>query len=512
MSRRSKGGSAASKMEAYFTAIANQKLPTIRWSLSNIGSLEASTRNPQGMTAFHVACATGRHKALDMIVNFYARARALREKGWINLPDADGKTPIMVAAIRGSVDCVEVLLDIEDKHYKGAGAALLAWTDATGKTARDYAVRKQQTKVVTAIDYFLAPSEDEADDGEEKVGADGMTATERLAKKKANFQLSDREQAAVDKKAAEAEAALKRAQEAGAKPTARWAEVQKIEDSNINSKPLCELAVQKLDASEFDMVLGVSPIDPALWYLHTLNRLELRLPEGVLTSIPGDGLSKLSNLQTLILEHNALGELPTEIGTLKKLKTLQIADNKLVALPESLKNCKKLESIDVGFNALTDLSPLKPLTNLVTLLCNNNQLTSLDLEWTHLKRLVVLQTKGNPLAYLTVQISECVLLQQLGLADTNVVALPCSISKLKKLKSLDMTNIKLKNPKVQKKVAGAMGGGKGLKELMKVCEKQGEKKDPVGSGGGETKAEEGEEGGEGEGEVKKKKKKKKKKR
>ena len=97
MSRRSKGGSAASKMEAYFTAIANQKLPTIRWSLSNIGSLEASTRNPQGMTAFHVACATGRHKALDMIVNFYARARALREKGWINLPDADGKTPIMVA-------------------------------------------------------------------------------------------------------------------------------------------------------------------------------------------------------------------------------------------------------------------------------------------------------------------------------------------------------------------------------------------------------------------------------
>ena len=115
MSRRSKGGSAASKMEAYFTAIANQKLPTIRWSLSNIGSLEASTRNPQGMTAFHVACATGRHKALDMLVNFYARARALREKGWINLPDADGKTPLMVAAIRGSVDCVEVLLDVEDK-------------------------------------------------------------------------------------------------------------------------------------------------------------------------------------------------------------------------------------------------------------------------------------------------------------------------------------------------------------------------------------------------------------
>jgi hypothetical protein len=501
-------GSAASKLDAYFTAVANQKLPTIRWSLSNIGSLEASTRNPQGMTAFHVACAAGRHKALDMLVNFYARARALREKGWINLPDADGKTPLMVAAIRGSVECVDVLLDVEDKHYKGAGAALLAVKDDTGKTARDYAVRKQQNKVVAAIDYFLAPSEDEADDGEEKVGEDGLTATERKAKKKANFKLSDREQLAADKKAEKAKASLEREQELLTKPKARWSEVQNVEDSNINLKPLCEISVQKSDPSEFDLVMGVSPIDPALWYLNTLNRLELRLPEGILTSIPGVGLAKLSNLQTLILEHNSISELPEEIGALKKLKTLQIANNKLTSLPESIKNCKKLEAVDIGFNAFTDLSPLKPLTNLVTLLCNNNLLTTLDLEWTNLKRLVVLQTKGNPLTFLTVNISECVLLQQLGLADTNVVALPSSISKLKKLKSLDLTNITLQNPKVQKKVSKALDGGKGLKELLKVCEQHGEKKDPVSetNTGGETKEEQDDQ------ETIKKKKKKKKKR
>ena len=192
MSRSSKGNS-SSKMETYFLSVANQKLPSVRWSLSNIGSLEASTRNPDGETAFHVACAYGRHKSLDMILNFYARARALREKGWINLPDANGRTPIMVAAARGSVECVDILMEVEDKHYRGGGIALLAQQDNSGKTARDYAVRKQKTSVVQAIDYFLAPPEmEEEGAAEKKIGADGLTKSERIAQKKANFQLSDR--------------------------------------------------------------------------------------------------------------------------------------------------------------------------------------------------------------------------------------------------------------------------------------------------------------------------------
>ena len=51
----SRGGSAASKMDAYFEAVMNQKLPTVRWSLSNIGSLEASSRTPLLSFIFSVA-------------------------------------------------------------------------------------------------------------------------------------------------------------------------------------------------------------------------------------------------------------------------------------------------------------------------------------------------------------------------------------------------------------------------------------------------------------------------
>ena len=507
MSRRRKGGggggggggSAASKMEAYFDAIENQKLPTVRWSLSNIGSLEASTRNPRGETAFHVACAAGRAKSLDMILNFYARKRALREKGWVELPDQDGRTCLMLAAARGAADCVDVLLEIEEKHFKGGGLALLRATDPSGKTARDFAVRRQKTEVVELIDYFLAPPEEEADDGEEKVGADGLTATERRAKKKANFQLSEREQAAADKKAAEAAAAEKRAAEATTKPPARWDEVKTVEASyDPSAKTLCEITVvrkEEEDRAEFEALgLAVHPVDGALWFCHTLNRLELRLPKGVLTSLPGPGLAKLTKLKELILSHNSLVALPEEIGTLKQLKVLQCESNELTALPASIGALAKLETLDLGNNQLTSLAAVQPLENLVTLLVHDNQISLLDLAWGNLGRLVRLEARGNPLeGCLPFGIGECGLVQHIGLADTSVTALPSSLSGLKKLKQLNLMNVALSNPKVMKKVAGAADGGKGLKELLKVLAKSGEGDDGSGgaAGGGGKKGKKG---------------------
>ena len=179
---------------------------------------------------------------------------------------------------------MEVLLEVEDKHFKGGGEALLRATDPSGKTARDYAVRKQKVDVVEAIDYFLAPPEEEEDDGEEKVGADGLTASERKAKKKANFKLSEREQAALDKKAAEAAAAEKRAADASSKPEAKWDEVKAIEASyDPSARTLCELMINKTDdasrASFEELGLAVHPIDPALWFLYSLNRLEIACPK-----------------------------------------------------------------------------------------------------------------------------------------------------------------------------------------------------------------------------------------
>ena len=69
---------------------------------------------------------------------------------------------------------------------------------------------------------------------------------------------------------------------------------------------------------------------------------------------------------------------------------------------------------------------------------NNNQLIILDIELINYKRLVTLQLKSNPFIFISIHISECILLQELGLSETFIVTLPASMSKLKKLKKLDL--------------------------------------------------------------------------
>ena len=134
--------------------------------------------------------------------------------------------------------------------------------------------------------------------------------------------------------------------------------------------------------------------------------------------------------------------------------------------------------MDVSGNRLTSLAVLAPLQKLKTLNVSSNNLPALDLNWANLAKLTTLYARGNAeLVALPFGIGECALLKSLSLGNTSVAALPASLSELKKLKEVDLENITLSNPKVQKKVAGAMDGGKGLKELLKVLAKSGEPDD-----------------------------------
>ena len=123
-------------------------------------------------------------------------------------------------------------------------------------------------------------------------------------------------------------------------------------------------------------------VDPALWYCHTVNRLELKLP-GALTSLRGDGLRRLSALTTLILAGNdSLTTLPDdgEVGALASLplKSLDVSHCALEALPARLPS-KTLETLDVSFNKLAALGPgFADCVQLVTVAVDGNQLTSLS--------------------------------------------------------------------------------------------------------------------------------------
>ena len=103
-------------------------------------------------------------------------------------------------------------------------------------------------------------------------------------------------------------------------PDPRWPEVSNWVSSIKLLRPICELSVDQSSpppgaaAEGGGAVLppappaapGSDPIDPALWYCHTLNRLQLRLAPGSLTNVHPEGLSRLSSLSTLILSGNSL--------------------------------------------------------------------------------------------------------------------------------------------------------------------------------------------------------------
>ena len=148
---------------------------------------------------------------------------------------------------------------------------------------------------------------------------------------------------------------------------------------------------------------------------------------------------------------------------------LQCDDNCLTELPASLSKCKKLDAVDLSANRLTSLAMIAPLEKLKVLNVSSNNLTALDLRWANLSKLSTLNARNNPeLSSLPYGIGECALLKSLSLGNTKVAALPASLSGLKKLKEFDLENVTLTNPKVQKKVPGAIEGGKGLKELLKL--------------------------------------------
>ena len=78
------------------------------------------------------------------------------------------------------------------------------------------------------------------------------------------------------------------------------------------------------------------------------------------------------------MSENGLTSLPKEIGKLKNLRVLECEGNKLEALPEELSKLQNLEILRLGRNQIKDVSALKKMNNLVTLVVDNNRLRTLD--------------------------------------------------------------------------------------------------------------------------------------
>lgn len=86
-------------------------------------------------------------------------------------------------------------------------------------------------------------------------------------------------------------------------------------------------------------------------------------------------ITKLSNLESLILKKNGLKTLPNELGNLKNLKVIELNCNKFKEFPKVLLKMKSLEQIHIQNNNISKLpQEITELTNLKALATHSNDI------------------------------------------------------------------------------------------------------------------------------------------
>ncbi|KAF3487449.1 hypothetical protein F2Q69_00056650 [Brassica cretica] len=95
------------------------------------------------------------------------------------------------------------------------------------------------------------------------------------------------------------------------------------------------------------------------------------------SDVPGE-ISKLINMQRLLIADNLIERLPGNLGKLQSLKVLILDGNRISCLPDELGQLIRLEQLSISRNMLIYLpDTIGSLRNLVLLNVSNNRLKSL---------------------------------------------------------------------------------------------------------------------------------------
>ena len=129
------------------------------------------------------------------------------------------------------------------------------------------------------------------------------------------------------------------------------------------------------------------------------------------------GLKSCIRLKELCIDENSIVELPDIFGQMRNLCLVEAQGNKLVSIPDSLLSRQKLRVLDLTGNNLTALGELKS-TQLTELFLDDNKLDGTKMEW--------LGNMDN--------------LTKLEISSNKLTTLPSSMTKIKTLKLLNVSN------------------------------------------------------------------------
>ncbi|KAL3637884.1 Plant intracellular Ras-group-related LRR protein 7 [Castilleja foliolosa] len=169
------------------------------------------------------------------------------------------------------------------------------------------------------------------------------------------------------------------------------------------------------------------------------------LRDAKLKTFPNEVLDLERSVRTVDFTHNRLVDIPMEISKLINLQRLILADNLIERLPMNLGKLQSLKVITLDGNRVSTLpDEVGQLVRLERITISGNQLCDLPETIGSLRNLVVLNVSKNKIKYLPESIGSCSSLEEIQADENSIEELPSSLCNLVNLKSLCLNNNNVK--------------------------------------------------------------------
>ena len=186
-----------------------------------------------------------------------------------------------------------------------------------------------------------------------------------------------------------------------------------------------------------DLLLADNKLHSLPSELATLTKLRrVNLAANRFTEVP-DAVLGLTGLSELNLSGNQLQTLPEDIGRLDKLSTLSLDQNELATLPVQIRKLTQLRTLNVQSNRLSYLPSLERCVSLHSLYLNDNALTGLPNLCPHVRRIEANRNQINALPDAVGRLSD---LNALMVSHNSLDLLPGTFSELHNLEVLDVSH------------------------------------------------------------------------